>query len=771
MDKKKKAFLERLMVTFQVEAVEHIKMISNGLIQLEKQSNENERAVIIETIYREAHSLKGASRSVERKNIESVCQLLENILRKFKHKGIPSTLSVFDTLHQAMDLVMDIVEGKFADNARMKTVSRELELLESGGVDSLSAGNNLKKSPSFSVDKEARHSVLQQVEKRRSLKKKGAIVPEKSVSGDVGNTGDSDVRTEGGGDSTDALQDDKLPGAFSDETIRLATGKLDAVLRQAEEMIFTKLFHRRLALELSGLQEIADTLPKIPGENFHAQTRLLQLQVRNIIKTLENDGNTIVGMVDSHLEDMKELLMLPFATLTEGFPKTLRDLARDKEKEAELVIRGVDVEIDKRVLETVKAPLIHLLRNAVDHGLELPVLRKDRGKPAAGTVTIELFPIESNKVEIRFADDGAGIDLEKVKDKSIAAGIFSRDQLAKMNEVEILGLIFRSEFSTSPLITDISGRGLGLAIVREKVEMLGGTIALHNRPGLGTEFRIRIPLALATFRGVLVNCGDSRFIVPTMNVERVVRLNKSAIKTVENREVILFNERLISYVEMQAVLGVRSLSQIDTNRDMVQILVLNGQGTRMAFGVDDILNEEEVMVKDLGKQLERVVNVSGAAVLSSSEVVPILNTPDLINSAISYAAGSLLKKTKSKVRDVKSIILVEDSITSRILLKNILESSGYEVEVAVDGRAGWQRLQEREFNMVISDVEMPHMDGFQLTKNIRSDNRLAKTPVILVTCLESREHREKGIEAGADAYIIKSSFDRGNLLDVMKRLL
>ncbi len=186
---------------------------------------------------------------------------------------------------------------------------------------------------------------------------------------------------------------------------------------------------------------------------------------------------------------------------------------------------------------------------------------------------------------------------------------------------------------------------------------------------------------------------------------------------------------------------------------------------------DDILNEEEVMVKDLGKQLERVVNVSGAAVLSSSEVVPILNTPDLINSAISYAAGSLLKKTKSKVRDVKSIILVEDSITSRILLKNILESSGYEVEVAVDGRAGWQRLQEREFNMVISDVEMPHMDGFQLTKNIRSDNRLAKTPVILVTCLESREHREKGIEAGADAYIIKSSFDRGNLLDVMKRLL
>ncbi|MCP4221669.1 MAG: response regulator, partial [bacterium] len=296
-------------------------------------------------------------------------------------------------------------------------------------------------------------------------------------------------------------------------------------------------------------------------------------------------------------------------------------------------------------------------------------------------------------------------------------------------------------------------------------------VTLKNRPGLGTEFRLTIPPALATFRGVLVKCGDSHFIIPTLNVDRVIRLKLDEIKTVENRETTTRNQRVLSCVSLQAILDLPSSSTMEGNSDMVQLLIIKGHGTRIAFSVDEVLEEEEVLVKDLGKQLRRIANISGAAVLSSSEVVPILNTADIMNSAIAYAAGSAVVKMKPKKQEAKSILMVEDSITSRILLKNILESSGYNVDIAVNGREGWQRVQERAYHLVISDVEMPHMSGFQLTEKMRGDKRFEKIPVILVTGMESREHREKGIEVGANAYIAKSSFDQGNLLDVIKRLL
>jgi len=334
-------------------------------------------------------------------------------------------------------------------------------------------------------------------------------------------------------------------------------------------------------------------------------------------------------------------------------------------------------------------------------------------------------------------------------------------------------LIFRSEVSTSPIITDLSGRGLGLAIVREKVDKLGGTLQVNSILGSGTTFRIQIPVTLATFRGTLVKVGSELFVIPTTNVLRVGRVKKDVIQTVENRDTIEMNGRVLSLVRLADVLEMDSEAGIDEESQFVSILVLGASDQQIAFSVDAILNEQEVLVKNLGRQLSRVRNVSAGTVLASGQVALILNVSDLILSAMKITGPSLVAHTrKSQMQHArKSILVVEDSITSRMLLKNILESAGYEVQTAVDGIDAWTTLKTSNFDVVVSDIEMPRMDGFELTTKIRTEEKFRNLPVVIVTSLESREDKERGIDAGANAYIVKSGFEQNNLLSVIKRLI
>lgn len=750
MDKKKQKFLERLLATFRVEADEHIRTISSGLIQLEKSSDEKEQTAIIESIYREAHSLKGAARSVDFATIESICQHLESILRRFKHGGFISDAAIFDVLHQAVDIMEKLNKSEQQDLSETPEILEIIRKLEEIGKGSLVPATTpkTKKPPPPSIDKKSRESrreILKAVEARRLKKQQAAPAAEKEKKAEV-----KDARP---------------------DTIRLAAGKLDNALLQSEEMIYGKLSFKRLADELKSIREGLGTWQKKSHALTPSDIKTLQGKMWEVSKTLETDRRIIGSLIDTHLEDMKELLMLPFSTLIEGFPKTVRDLARDKGKEIDIKIDGAENEIDKRVLEGIKDPLLHLIRNAIDHGIESPQERKRRKKKPKGTIRMTFSRFETRKVEVRLSDDGAGIDLGKVKEQSIRSGITTKEKLQKLTDTEILDMLYRSEFSTSPLITDISGRGLGLAIAREKVEKLGGSISLETEVHKGTTFRILLPLTLATFRGVLVKAGETKFIVPTLNVERVIRVKTGEIKTVENRETIIFDHQAVSHVPLVDVLQLRRETGINKDRGLIQVLVLNAEGTRIAFSVDEVLDEEEVLVKGLGSQLKRVTNIAGAAILSSTDVVPILNVPDLIKSAVKTTVSQPIKTARAKKARPKSVLLVEDSITSRILLKNILESAGYQVKVAVDGMAGWTSLQEETCDAVISDVDMPRMDGFELTAKIRTDKKLAETPVVLVTGLETREDREKGIEVGANAYIVKSSFDQSNLLTVLKRIL
>jgi two-component system chemotaxis sensor kinase CheA len=417
----------------------------------------------------------------------------------------------------------------------------------------------------------------------------------------------------------------------------------------------------------------------------------------------------------------------------------------------------------------------------VDHGIRKPEERTGWNKPPRGTITIAFSTKDSRQVEILVSDDGAGVDMAQVRAAAIKAGVMSREAAGKLDEREALSLIFHSGVSTSPFITDISGRGLGLAIVREKVEKLGGVVSVDTQLHVGTTFLLLLPMALATFRGILVQAGEQVFVLPTLNVERVLRVNQEAIQTVENRETIQVDERILSLVRLGDSLGlpIRNKKSAAAKRpslaptkNYIPVVVLALADKRIAFQVDDILDEQQVMVKGLGRQLSRVRNIAGATILGSGKVVPVLNVPDLMKSAVrSVAAVRAAEMVEKAPARTGHILVVEDSITARTLLKNILETAGFQVATAVDGADAFTQARGGEFDLVVSDVDMPRMSGFELTSKIRGDKKLSELPVVLVTALESREDRERGIDAGANAYIVKSSFDQSNLLEVVRRLI
>jgi two-component system chemotaxis sensor kinase CheA len=368
------------------------------------------------------------------------------------------------------------------------------------------------------------------------------------------------------------------------------------------------------------------------------------------------------------------------------------------------------------------------------------------------------------------SDDGAGMDMAKVRTAAVKRGLISPEQAAKLDEAESLSLIYRSGVSTSPIITEVSGRGLGLAIVKEKVEGVRGKLSVETYSGKGTTFRILLPLTLTTFHGLVVRLGEQFFVIPSHNVAHAVRVKQSEIKTIENREAIKRDGQMVSFARLSDVLGIPGQRKAKSPTEFSQTLVIASASTRIAFEVDEIIGEQEVLVKKLNHQLEQVRNFSGVSILATGKIALLLNVAEVIKKANAATPEKIAAAEPSKFKK-KTILVAEDSITARILLKNILETAGYNVKTAVDGADALTLVRSEVFDVVVTDVDMPRMNGFELTLKIRADKKLAETPVVIVTAMESREHRERGIEVGANAYIVKSSFDQSNLLDVISRLI
>jgi len=739
-------FLETLQATFKVEAAEHVQAIATGLLQLEKMPAAKAQRGLVEMAFRAAHSLKGAARAVDFAEIESACQSLETRFAAWKR--VAPEPAEFDAAHRTVDEIAAVLSAP-------------------------------KSAPEAATPAPFEPPV-------------GAtsvpVLP-RPVPGTPS-------------------PPDAEPAAFpAEDTVRITVAKLDARLVEAEEMLTAKLIARRHTAELRELgrriaawqkectaaepaaQALHRSLERPAGDRAdppalsnlarlgefldgnREHLKALEDKVAALERTAEQDQREIGKLVDELLADSKLLLLLPFSTLAAPLPKLVRDLCREQGKEVDLVVRGQDIEIDKRILEEMKAPLIHLLRNCVDHGVESPARRVHLGKSARATITLEVSQVNGRKVEILVTDDGAGIDTARVRESAIKHGFLSAHEAGQLSEADAQALIFRAELSTSPLVTRISGRGLGLAIVREQAEKLGGSVTVESRPEHGTAFRIVVPSTRATFRGILIESAGRKFVVPTLQVERVVLVTASEVKTVEGSETIAWGGCAVALVRLEAVLALPPVESGIEPSAAAPVLILGLGDQRIAFRVDAVLDELEVLVKPLSRPLSRVRHIAGATVLGSGHVAPILNVADLLNSARKPGGAASRVDYPAKPENARAVLVAEDSITSRTLIKSILESAGYTVKTAVDGMEAFTRLRAEKFDLLVSDVEMPRLNGFDLTARVRADKKLAELPVVLVTALETREDRERGIEVGASAYLSKGSFDQSDLLEAVRRLL
>jgi two-component system chemotaxis sensor kinase CheA len=480
--------------------------------------------------------------------------------------------------------------------------------------------------------------------------------------------------------------------------------------------------------------------------------------------------NAGLGMLAEQIQDdIGSMRLVPFDSALGGFQRMVRDLARDTDKNIHLDVIGATVELDKTALDALKEPIMHLLRNAVDHGLETPAERERMGKSPTGRIVLAVEQ-RGKEITVRISDDGRGLDSFRIGRAAVQSGLLTTQEAAALTEDDIQNLIFYPGLTTNEKVTSLSGRGMGMDIVRTRVEGLRGRVSVQSTPGKGTTFSMVIPLSLTRLSCVLLRVGGQDFAVPSVAVLRMLRLPRDQIFTAEGREMVTINEQPMPLAPLGTLLGVGA-PQAEAE---ITMMVLTVGERAAAFEVDDLMGEQELVLKPLGMEIAEAPYVSGAALLGTGEVVIVLDPNDLIRGAGGLNGRIIPRELPEEIEPEERplrVLVVDDSITTRTLEKHILESAGFKVQVAVDGLEAWGRLNEMPFDLVIADVEMPNMTGLELTQRIKTTPHTQHTPVILLTSLAKPEQREAGMMAGADAYLVKSRFDQVELLRTIRAVV
>jgi len=733
---------KRLLATFQEELPEHVRALNENLLALEKDPGGAESGERVKSLFRAAHSLKGAARSVALKPIEEMCHHLEEVLRAVQNGVLPLGEEAFAILFAAADAL---------EHARKRLAAGEG--LSGGPLDEL--------APRLAALAK-RHARARPVD---------PLAPP------------APGRPAHAPPPLAASAPAAAPAA--EGQVRVAAPKLDTLLTRSGELLVAE---RRLERTEAGVAAVGELLARVhrgwqhwrkdaglprAREKKRGGSTLAELEAKfatargdldRLGSTLRDDRRAIGQAASLMDEEVRRIRLLPFAEACQGLDRAVRDLAKERGKEVEVAVEGASIEIDRSILEGLKDPLLALARNAVDHGIEPRAQRRAAGKPERGRVVVAAA-LRGSRVEVSVADDGAGVDLAAVREKARQHGL-----PAPPDDRECVALLFEPGFSTAARVTEISGRGVGLDIVKTRAGALHGTVELTSQPGRGTRVTFTLPATLTTLRALLVAAGGETFAIPGASVVRLLRLDQGEIRSVGGREVVPAGEG--PPVPVFPLARVLSLPERGAERrnGKITAVVVGGQA-RAAFAVDELIAEREILVKALGPRLRSVRNVGGATILETGRVALILNVAELTRAALERPGEAALAIGPAAPMARKRIILADDSVTTRSLERAILEAAGYEVLAAVDGEQAFRLLQDRGADLIVSDVDMPRMDGLSLCKAIRGSKRFRDLPVVLVSGLESEQDRARGGEAGADAYIVKSEFDQRDLLTTVATLL
>lgn len=714
--------IKKFIGRFVEEATEHLGRLASGLAEIEQGAVSAEK---INSLFRSVHTLKGSSRMLKLEPITQVSHSLEDLLSALREERVTVNPPVIALLYQGVDALSDQIQ----------------QLIAHGQVDALSSVNaQLCQQLTAIAEGEVLNTAVMAAVEPAELKL-------------------SELDTQGSSSAT------AQPTLTASDTVRVKLDKLEELINLMGELVSSH----------AGMRQLAGTAQRL-GQQLQEQ---LQGSLPVAIQQFSRDMRDIVLSQESLMQELHDktlqMRMLPLAIVLDPAARLVRDMARSLNKKVECRIYGSEIELDRQMIDQLADPIIHLLRNALDHGIETPAIRQQKGKPAQGLLQISARQ-DGGWVVLEVRDDGMGLSLSAIRDKALKKGLVSSEQLAEMSEQQISDLIFEPGFSTSNMITEFSGRGVGMDVVKRSiVDDLQGVISLHSRADEGTCFTLRLPLSLAMMRVLLVRAGEQVLGFTAQYVTELISVDPDALISVADRNAVIIRNEFVPVIQLVDLLKLpqesapkRSLSR--TRSDLL-LLVIRVHTEKLALIVDELLDERDLVIKQLPEHLSFNPLISGMVTTGHNELVSLIHVPYVLDIARQSRQPSAKRAQADQDKPKKRILVVDDSLNTREIERDVLEAWGYHVTLAEHGQEGLDKALAEQFDAVLTDVEMPVMDGFTLTARLREHERYQECPIIIITSREKESDRRRGIEVGADAYIVKGSFDQNSLVDTLKVLL
>ncbi|RVU33136.1 hybrid sensor histidine kinase/response regulator [Rheinheimera riviphila] len=763
------ALQQMLLLSFRQEADERLQLLAD---QLASRAANNADPVQVENLFREVHSLKGAARAVGQRDTEQLCHHWESLLAAARRTPALLHDHNIELCRQALHLL------RLLCNSQPVPVAQRLQM--QADLDVAATGQDWQQSRSAAAFTQAAFNQDTPFNQDATFTENMPFAPVALAAADSGRIRVSNQHLTSLLLLTETLQQLHLETAEQQRQLKQLVQD-SAVLCKLQQQ--TRLYERQLRLLL-------EPLSATQQEPLHKMLQYLEASGSGLDQLWHGSQRLqrhaarlsagLAQLSENMHSEMQAVLLVEGQTLFSGLAAMSQDLAQQTGKQVQFSATDQQLQLDKRIVDELKPVLQHLIRNAVDHGIETPEQRQFAGKAAFGQLTLSLSQSASDKFELKLTDDGRGIDLPGLKQRALAAGLGTAEQLDTLSDEEALQLVFQSGLSTSAMLTEISGRGLGMAIVQDIVERLAGQLSLQSVPGQGLTISMLLPSSVSTFRALLVRCNDRTLALPLFAVESCLRLDSSAVQYTQNRATLLVEARVLALWRLADILqlppaaasaspSTSQSSPTAPTADQQHVVLMKVRGESFALLIDELLGDQDITVKSLGPQLKKAPCVFGATLLGDGQLIPILDPLPLYQKARQLQSGA--PAAEEPVRQQIRILVADDSFTSRALLKSILETAGYAVTTANDGQEAWDLLQQQHIEVLVSDVEMPKLDGFHLTLKIRHHPKLENLPIILVTALHSAEDRQRGLDVGANAYLVKSGFEQESLLDSIRRLV
>ncbi|CBN53895.1 MULTISPECIES: response regulator [Kamptonema] len=767
---------------FKLEVEAQAAVLSEGLLALESQPGSPK---VLESLMRAAHSVKGAARIVALDAAVNLAHVMEDCFVAAQNQKITLEAEGVDVLLHGVDLLTNISQQ---GQIWVKEYQQDIETTREEIYALLTPGNSpVQRTQSLPSQQKNQGQTI-------GIQKQEIVV---ATPGTI----QTQPKTENKFDETNSIinpisgyiDQAKLPAAdssASDRVVRVSAENLNRIMGLAGESLIEANWLQPFADSLTILKKRQLELSKIlevfqqnltvnhhqDTESYLEAARTKERECRQILNDrlieLELYARRTSNLSDRLYQEVIQSNMRPFADGVQGFPRMIRDLARKLNKQVKFEIIGKSTPVDRDIIKKLEAPLTHILRNSIDHGLELPEERIAAGKPAEGTVRLEAVH-RGGMLSITITDNGRGINFDWLRQKILNKNLATPEIVAQLSESELMEFLFLPGFSTAKQVTEISGRGVGLDIAKSMAHEVGGTVRASSTLGKGTTFHFQLPLTLSVVRTLLVEISGEPYAFPLARIEQIVNVNKEEISSVENRQYFTMDNKNIGLVAAYQVL---ELKQPPPPSNTLSVVVISEQSDYYGLVVDRFLGEHDLVVRPLDPQLGKVQDISAAALMGDGSPILIVDASDLMRSVDNLLNNSQLNRVinssdKFVVEGPKSILVVDDSITVREMQRKLLQNKGYNVDVAVDGMEGWHAVSTNHYDLVISDVDMPRMNGIEFTTKIKNNPKFSSIPVIIVSYKDREEDRIRGLEAGADYYLTKASFQDDTLVNAVYDLI